>query len=36
VLLWNVRGAKILFVESFCRVTSLSLSGKLLLPIADK
>ena len=26
----------IIFVESFCRVTSLSLSGKLLYPIADK
>ncbi|TNV75949.1 hypothetical protein FGO68_gene4326 [Halteria grandinella] len=35
VLLWNLK-AKILFIESFCRVTSLSLSGKLLLPIADK
>ncbi|CDW80772.1 UNKNOWN [Stylonychia lemnae] len=28
--------AKIVFVESFCRVTSLSLTGKLLKPIADK
>jgi beta-1,4-N-acetylglucosaminyltransferase len=27
---------KIVFVESFCRVRSLSLTGKLLLPIADK
>jgi len=26
---------KIVFVESFCRVTSLSLTGKLLYPIAD-
>ncbi|OEU14167.1 UDP-N-acetylglucosamine transferase subunit ALG14 [Fragilariopsis cylindrus CCMP1102] len=26
---------KIIFVESFCRVTSLSLTGKLLYPIAD-
>ena len=25
-----------LFIESFCRVTSLSLTGKLLLPICDK
>lgn len=35
LLLWNT-DAKILFIESFCRVTSLSLSGKLLYPIADK
>jgi len=28
-------GTKIVFVESFCRVTSLSLTGKLLYPIAD-
>jgi len=27
--------AKIIFIESFCRVTSLSLTGKLLYPIAD-
>ena len=35
VLLWNVKN-KILFIESFCRVNSLSLSGKLIFPIADK
>ena len=28
--------AKLLFVESFCRVKTLSLTGKLLKPIADK
>lgn len=28
-------GTKIVFVESFCRVKSLSLTGKLLYPIAD-
>ena len=28
--------SKTLFIESFCRVTSLSLTGKLLLPICDK
>mmetsp|Transcript_19466 Transcript_19466/g.48496 ORF Transcript_19466/g.48496 Transcript_19466/m.48496 type:complete len:184 (+) Transcript_19466:214-765(+) len=28
-------GTKIVFVESFCRVNSLSLTGKLLYPIAD-
>lgn len=27
--------SKIIFVESFCRVTSLSLTGKLLYPVAD-
>lgn len=27
---------RIVFIESFCRVRSLSLTGKLLLPIADK
>jgi len=31
---WNIK-TKIVFVESFCRVTSLSLTGKLLYPIAD-
>jgi beta-1,4-N-acetylglucosaminyltransferase len=35
VLLWNVK-AKLLFIESFCRVTSLSLSGKLLYPLASR
>jgi beta-1,4-N-acetylglucosaminyltransferase len=30
------REAKMLFIESFCRVYSLSLSGKLLYPIVDK
>jgi beta-1,4-N-acetylglucosaminyltransferase len=35
VLLWNL-SSKILFIESFCRVTSLSLSGKLLQPIASR
>jgi beta-1,4-N-acetylglucosaminyltransferase len=37
--LLNVLGlssTKIVFVESFCRVQALSLTGKLLLPIADK
>lgn len=28
--------SKTLFIESFCRVESLSLSGKILRPIADK
>jgi len=27
--------SKIIFIESFCRVTSLSLTGKLLYPVAD-
>ena len=27
---------QIVFVESFCRVTSLSLTGRLLYPIADR
>eukprot|EP00536_Pseudo-nitzschia_multiseries_P009519 jgi/Psemu1/306579/fgenesh1_kg.267_\ len=34
VIGWKT-GTKIVFVESFCRVTSLSLTGKLLYPIAD-
>jgi beta-1,4-N-acetylglucosaminyltransferase len=29
-------GAKILFVESFCRVESLSVTGKLLYCLADR
>ncbi|KAH8281169.1 hypothetical protein KR018_001433, partial [Drosophila ironensis] len=38
--LWRLLGrlpatAKIVFVESFCRVETLSLSGRLLLPLAD-
>ncbi|XP_017074436.1 UDP-N-acetylglucosamine transferase subunit ALG14 homolog [Drosophila eugracilis] len=38
--MWRLLGrlpahSKIVFVESFCRVKSLSLSGRLLLPIAD-
>lgn len=32
VLMFNIY-AKILYVESFCRVTELSLTGKLLLPL---
>ena len=28
--------SKLLYVESFCRVKSLSLTGKLLKPIVDK
>jgi len=35
VLQWRPE-AKQIFVESFCRVTSLSLTGKLLKPIMDK
>ena len=35
VLMFNSK-AKILFIESFCRVEELSLTGKLLRPIADK
>ena len=35
VLLFNIH-SKILFVESFCRVSEISLTGKLLAPIADK
>jgi beta-1,4-N-acetylglucosaminyltransferase len=27
---------KILFIESYCRTKSLSLSGKLIKPVADK
>ncbi len=27
---------KILFIESYCRTTSISLSGKILKPICDK
>lgn len=38
--LWRLLGrlpahSKIVFVESFCRVETLSLSGRLLLPLAD-
>ncbi|KAH8420321.1 hypothetical protein KR009_009208 [Drosophila setifemur] len=38
--LWRLLGrlsssSRIVFVESFCRVESLSLSGRLLLPLAD-
>lgn len=32
----GVLNTKLLFVESFCRVEKLSLSGRLLYPIADK
>lgn len=32
----RIKSVKIIFVESFCRVKSLSLSGKLLYPIVDK
>ena len=32
VMMFNIY-AKILYVESFCRVTELSLTGKLLLPL---
>ncbi len=32
----GVSNTKIVFVESFCRVRDLSLTGKLVLPIADK
>ena len=32
----GISSTKIVFVESFCRVKALSLTGKLLLPIADK
>lgn len=32
----GLHNSKIVFVESFCRVKDLSLSGKLLYPIADK
>lgn len=32
----GITSTKIVFVESFCRVQALSLTGKLLLPIADK
>ena len=35
ILMFNP-GAKILFIESYCRVEHLSLSGKLLMPICDK
>ena len=35
ILLWRPE-AKQIFVESFCRVTSLSLTGKLIKPIVDK
>ena len=35
VMLWKP-SAQIIFIESFCRVTSLSLTGKLLRPIADQ
>eukprot|EP00347_Sterkiella_histriomuscorum_P020197 403338725 len=35
-IFWIKPKAKILFIESFCRVTSLSLTGKLLKPIANK
>lgn len=35
MLLFNL-GAKILFVESFCRVQTLSLTGRLVYPIADR
>ena len=33
--LFGIYKPKIIFVESFCRVHSLSLSGRLLYPIAD-
>mmetsp|Transcript_36823 Transcript_36823/g.37477 ORF Transcript_36823/g.37477 Transcript_36823/m.37477 type:complete len:186 (-) Transcript_36823:143-700(-) len=32
----HIHSTKIIFVESFCRVKSLSLTGKLLYPIADR
>ena len=35
ILVFNLN-AKIIFVESFCRVTDLSLTGKLLRPILSK
>ena len=35
LLLFNIK-AKIIFVESFCRVTELSLTGKLIRPIVNK
>ena len=35
LMLFNLQ-AKIIFVESFCRVEELSLTGKLLKPILDK
>jgi beta-1,4-N-acetylglucosaminyltransferase len=34
--LLGILDADIVFVESFCRVQKLSLTGKLLYPIADK
>lgn len=34
--LLGVKRIKIVFCESFCRVTSLSLTGRLLYPIADR
>lgn len=34
-LLFNLR-SKIIFIESFCRVKSLSLTGKLIRPIVSK
>ena len=38
-LFWRAVGlvdSRIIFVESFCRVQSLSLTGKILYPIADR
>jgi beta-1,4-N-acetylglucosaminyltransferase len=35
-LLFILQEFKILFIESYCRTTSISLSGKLLQPICDK
>jgi len=35
ILLYNLKG-KILFIESFCRVDNLSVTGRLVYPISDR
>ncbi|KAL7533451.1 hypothetical protein ACHAXR_005240 [Thalassiosira sp. AJA248-18] len=35
-VLWPLLGCKVIFVESLCRVQTLSLSGKLVYPIVDQ
>ena len=36
LILGKTMGAKIVFIESFCRITSPSLTGKLVYPFADE
>ena len=34
--LWLFRRCRVVFIESFCRVDSLSLCGKLVYPLVDR